>query len=173
MGVPTQDDFLFDVVLGGYYGHPNPTRGNYVLNGGNPTADVDPAEVAPMPDGGVGYAVGTAPDPNWKGYVLNFGRNRSPDGALESKSGVFDGGIQGRLLVVEYSAGDDILALPIPPGGGPVDWKGVLQVASGLTDPVDLAEDVTTGRLYVAQLVQGGLGGGSIVLLTPAAGGTP
>jgi hypothetical protein len=173
MGVPTQDDFLFDIVPGGYYGHPNPTRGTYVLNGGNPTPDADPAEVAPTPDGGVGYPVGTLPDTNWKGNVLNFGRNRSPDGVIESKSGVFDGGIQGRLLVVEYSAGDDILAVPISPGGGPVDRRAVLQVASGLMDPVDLAEDVTTGNLYVAELVQGGLAGGAIVLLTPAAGGTP
>jgi Bacterial Ig-like domain/Glucose / Sorbosone dehydrogenase len=176
IGVPTQDDFLFEIdpaSPGGYYGHPNPTRGTYVLNGGNPTIDVDPAEVAPTPDGGVGYPVGTFPDANWRGSVLNFGRNRSPDGVIETKSGVFGGAMQGRLYVVEYSAGDDILALPIPPGGGPIDRNAVLQVASGLSDPVDLAEDVTTGNLYVAELVQGGLGGGSIVLLTPTAGGTP
>src|SRR5262249_40325394 len=30
ISIPTQDDFLFDVVPGGYYGHPNPARGQYV-----------------------------------------------------------------------------------------------------------------------------------------------
>ncbi len=65
-----------------------------------------------------------------------------------------------------------MLALPIPAGGGAIDRSGVLQVASGLSDPVDLAEDVTNGNLYVAQLVEGGLDGGAIVLLRPD-GGTP
>jgi len=176
LSIPTQDDFLFDVVPGGYYGHPNPTRGQYVLNGGNPTAGIDPDEVAPF-DGGVGYPVGTLPDVHWKGSVYDFSRNRSPDGALESKGPAFGGALKGFLFVVEYSAGDDVLALPIPPDGGPIDRAGVLQVASGLSDPIDIAEDVNTGNLYVAQLVQGGADGGAIILLRPdggtADGGTP
>jgi hypothetical protein len=171
LSVPTQDDFLFDVVLGGYYGHPNPARGQYVLNGGNPTVGVDPDEVAAS-DGGVGYPVGVLPDKAWKGSVYNFSRNRSPDGALESKGPAFGGALRGYLFVVEYSAGDDVLALPIPATGGPINRGGVLQVASGLTDPVDIAEDVASGNLYVAQLVEGGLDGGAIVLLRPD-GGTP
>jgi len=174
--IPTQDDYLFDVVPGGYYGHPNPARGQYVLNGGNPTSAIDPGEVAPS-DGGVGYPVGTLPDPNWKGSVYDFSRNRSPDGALESKGPAFGGALRGYLFVVEYSAGDDVLALPIPAIGGPIDRAQVLQVASGLSDPLDVAEDVTTGNLYVAQLVQGGADGGAIILLRPdggtADGGTP
>ncbi|MGZ6141557.1 MAG: hypothetical protein ACXWLA_12815 [Myxococcaceae bacterium] len=120
----------------------------------------------------MGYPVGTLPDRNWKGSVYDFSRNRSPDGALESKGPAFGGALRGYLLVVEYSAGDDILALPIPPHGGPIDRTGVLQVAAGLSDPVDLAEDPTNGNLYVAQLVQGGLDGGAIVLLRQD-GGTP
>ncbi len=176
LSIPTQDDYLFDVVKGGYYGHPNPTRGHYVLNGGNPTAGIDPDEVAPF-DGGVGYPVGTLPDINWKGSIYDFSRNRSPDGALESKGPAFGGALKGYLFVVEYSAGDDVLALPIPPDGGPIDRTGVLQVASGLSNPVDIAEDVNTGNLYVAQLVQGGADGGAIILLRPdggtADGGTP
>jgi Big-like domain-containing protein len=172
LSIPTQDDYLFDVVPGGYYGHPNPTRGEYVLNGGNPTAGIDPDEVAATPDGGVGYPVGVQHDPNWKGSVYNFSRNRSPDGALESKGPAFGGALRGYLFVVEYSAGDDVLAVPIPPGGGPIDRSGVLQIASGLSDPVDIAEDESNGNLYVAQLVEGGLDGGAIVLLRPD-GGTP
>jgi Bacterial Ig-like domain len=171
VSIPTQDDFLFDVVLGGYYGHPNPTRGQYVLNGGNPTSAIDPAEVAPS-DAGVGYPVGTLPDKNWKGSVYDFSRNRSPDGALESRGPAFGGALKGYLFVVEYSAGDDVLALKIPAGGGPIDRNEVLQVAEGLSDPLDVVEDITTGNLYVAQLVQGGADGGAIILLRPD-GGTP
>ncbi len=60
----TQKDFLFRVVKGGYYGHPNSMRGEYVLNGGNPTSGTDKAEVTP-------YPVGTAPDANWRGYAFD------------------------------------------------------------------------------------------------------
>lgn len=42
----TEKDFLFRVVKGGYYGHPNPLRGEYVMNGGNPSAATDRAEVS-------------------------------------------------------------------------------------------------------------------------------
>ena len=176
IGVATQDDYLFDVVPGGYYGHPNPSRGQYVLNGGNPTAGIDPDEVATS-DAGVGYPVGILPDKNWKGSIYDFSRNRSPDGALESKGPAFGGALKGYLFVVEYSAGDDVVAVPIPPDGGTIDRTRVLQVASGLSDPVDIAEDTATGNLYVAQLVQGGADGGAIILLRPDGGtldgGTP
>lgn len=38
-GVSSQNDYLFRVVNGGYYGHPNPTRGShFIMNGGNPTS---------------------------------------------------------------------------------------------------------------------------------------
>ena len=169
INVPTQDDYLFEVSPGGYYGHPDPARGHYVLLGGNPTPGMDPEEVASGPDGGF-YPVGVNPEPNWRRPVYNFSRNRSPDGAIEVKSGVFGGALKGQLLVVEYSAGDDILASPIPPNGGLIDRAGVIQVASGLSDPIDLAEDVSTGNLYVAQLVEGGRDGGAIVLLRPDGG---
>ena len=41
---PTQDDYLFRVVEGGYSGHPNPLRDKFILNGGNPTGGTDPNE---------------------------------------------------------------------------------------------------------------------------------
>ena len=43
-----QDDFLFRIVQGGYYGHPNPTRCEWVMNGANPTAGSDPAQVTQL-----------------------------------------------------------------------------------------------------------------------------
>ena len=42
---------------GGYYGHPNPVRCEWVLNGGNPTSGTDTAQVT-------AYPVGTQPDRN-------------------------------------------------------------------------------------------------------------
>src|SRR5207237_8092350 len=71
--VSTQDDFLFRVVQGGYYGHPDPARGEYVLNGGNPTSGADANQVNE-------YAIGTMPDRNYRGSVFDFGKNYSPDG---------------------------------------------------------------------------------------------
>lgn len=163
-GGPTQNDYLFKVVpaqSGGYFGHPNPTRGQYVMNGGNPTSGVDPAEVVTS---GVylGYPVGVLPDVNYRGFAYNFGLNRSPDGAIEYKSSSFAGVLKNQLLVVEYSAGDDILTLT-PGSDGNI--ATVTQLSSGFTDPVDLTEDGRNGNLYVAELIDGGQSGGRIVLL--------
>ena len=55
----TEDDYLFHFTAGGYYGHPNPTRGEYVLHGGNPTSGPDVDEWTQ-------YPVGTQPDRNYR-----------------------------------------------------------------------------------------------------------
>ena len=89
---------------GGYYGHPNPTRGEYVLNGGNPTAGTDHDEVTQ-------YPVGTQPDRNYRGAAYDFGKNYSPNGVIEYKGNAFGGALNGKLLVVRYSGGDDIIVL--------------------------------------------------------------
>ena len=41
---PDQESLLL-IERGRHYGHPNPSRGQYVLAGGNPTADADPFEI--------------------------------------------------------------------------------------------------------------------------------
>ena len=162
--VATQDDFLFKVEPGGYYGHPNPKRNEYVMNGGNPTSSIDPGEVVAT-GSYAGYAVGTKADPNWRGFAFNFGRNRSPNGVIEYKSNTFGGKLKGKLLVVEYSAGDDILALPLGADGNVLS-SGVTQVIAGLSDPLDLIEDTRNGNLYVGELIGGGTSG-QISLLRP------
>jgi len=60
--------------------------------------------------------VDTQPDPNYKGFAYDFGRNRSTNGVIEYKSDTFGGALKNKLLVVEYSGGDDILA-PRPTDG--------------------------------------------------------
>jgi hypothetical protein len=155
----TQSDYLFRVIKGGYYGHPNPLRGEYVLNGGNPTSAIDPAQVND-------YPVGTKPDVNWRGYSFDFQNNKSPDGAIEYKSNAFNGALKGKLLIVRYSQHDDIIALT--PGGPKKDIVSSIDGTSiegfsGFIDPLDLTEDVRTGDIYVSEFG----GEGRIVLLRP------
>ncbi|WP_425423099.1 DUF7594 domain-containing protein [Segetibacter koreensis] len=155
----TQKDFLFRVVKGGYYGHPNPTRGEYVMNGGNPTDLIDPAQVN-------GYPSGTAPDPNYRGYAYDFLENASPDGSIEYKSNIFNGALKGKLLIVRYSQHDDIITLT--PGGTKNDIVSATEGYqipgfSGFNDPLDLTEDTKTGNIYVSEYG----GDGRITLLRP------
>lgn len=82
---PKQPDLLFNVTQGGYYGHPNALRDEYVLNGGNPSEGVDALEVVAGSDGNPntdGYAVGVQPDPDYDlENIYNLGYNRSANGA--------------------------------------------------------------------------------------------
>ncbi|MDQ3441627.1 MAG: Ig-like domain-containing protein, partial [Planctomycetota bacterium] len=107
------NDYLFDVVQGGYYGHPNPLLGHYVLNGGNPSTGVDPGEV-------VSYPVGTQPDANYRGFAYDFGENQSPNGVIEYRSGgtAFGGTLDGKILVVRYSVGGGQDVIALTPGSG-------------------------------------------------------
>ena len=159
---PVEDDFLNRVVAGGYYGHPNSLRGQYVLDGGNPTAGPDPQEIVSQGKYN-GYPVGIAPDSNWRPAAWDFGAHRSPDGCLEYKSNAFGSALQHQILVVEYSSGKDIVALSL---GGDGSVTGETQVFSGLNSPVGLTEDTRNGNLYVAELINGGASG-QISLLRP------
>jgi len=159
LGVDTQDDYLFDVREGFYYGHPNPLRNEYIVNGGNPTAGTDPNQVGQ-------YPVGVTPPPNYGGTAYDFSRNRSPNGAAEYISDVFGDSMQGNLLVVEYSGGNDIVSIKFDAQGRVItDDVTSLVDAAGNTitfaDPIDLVTDAT-GRIYVASLADG-----KISLLTP------
>jgi len=151
----TQNDFLFRCVAGGYYGHPNPTRGEYVLNGGNPTASSDPAQVNQ-------YPVGTLPDQNYRGFAYNFLNNKSPNGVIEYTSNTFGGALAGKLLVVRYSGGDDIIVLT--PGGANldiIDAETGIPGFTGFNNPLDLCENPATGDIYVSEYNEG------ITLLSP------
>ncbi len=155
----TQPDFLFDIVQGGYYGAPNPVRGEYVMNGGNPTGGADFAEVS-------AYPVGTLPEANYKGAAYIFGLNYSPNGAIQYHGSAFGGKLDGAILVTEYSGGDDVIILT--PGA---DGK-ITKAQTGITglahfvDPLDITQHPTTGNLYVAEY-----GGQTITLLKAVVAG--
>lgn len=166
-GVSGQHDYLFRVVPGGYYGHPNPQRCEWVLNGGNPTAGVDTAEVVASTSG-AGYAVGVQPDRNYRGFSYDFGEHASANGVIEEYTTAQNSTLKNKLLVVRYSAGKDIIVLT--PGGPNQDIVSADTLITGLTNfnpsPLDLTENRSTGHLYVAQLDER-TGSGKITLVRP------
>lgn len=169
----TQNDYLFRVVKGGYYGHPNILRKEYILNGGNPTSGADPGEVVWKANGQtLGYKVGTPKEPNYRGYAYDFGLNMSPNGVIEYKSNAFGGKLKGKLIVCRFSGGDDLIVLE--PGG---TSKNIIRATEGIkipgfrrpfANPLDVAEDTKTGNLYISEYYDGnGDGKPRITLLKP------
>lgn len=150
-----QPDLLARVESGGYYGHPNPIRGEWIMNGGNPTAETDPAEVS-------GYPVGTLPDPNWRGFSYNFLGHKSPNGIIEYRSNAFGGALKGKLVVARYTTGDLAILNPGGPNHDIVSCTegNAIPGFSGFMLPLELAEDPRTGNIYISDY-----GAGTLVLL--------
>ncbi|MDB5297216.1 MAG: domain containing protein, partial [Phycisphaerales bacterium] len=138
----SEDDFLFKIQQGGYYGHPNPSRGEYAANGGNPTDGVDYEEFSQ-------YPTGTLPDRNYRGAAYVFGKNHSPDGAIEYTGTAFGGRLDGKLLVTRYSGGGDIVAMTLDADGNVTESKSGIAGLSGFANPLDLTEDAGNGNLYI------------------------
>jgi glucose/arabinose dehydrogenase len=155
--VPVQHDWLFRVNPDkpvGYYGHPNPLRGEYVINRGFADNPV--------------FAPNVKPDINYRGASYDFGFNKSPNGVIEYKSDAFNGALKGKLLVCRFSGGGDIMVLE--PGSKDkhrllnkadtvYDIKHVaagvgnngLEGMAGFANPLDIVEDVTNGNLYISE----------------------
>ncbi len=151
-----QVDMLYRAEAGRYYGHPNPKRCEWVLNGGNPTSGVDLLE-EPQ------YPVGTLPDRNWTPPAFDYGEHFSPNGIIEYKNSRFSGALQGKMLVVRYSGGKDILVLAVDPATKAISGSQVLNT-NGIkfADPLDLVENTANGYLYLAEYA-----GLKITLLRP------
>jgi glucose/arabinose dehydrogenase len=139
-----ENDWLFHVTPGKYYGHPNAHWNHFVLNGGNP-------------DGGSGslivsqYPLGTRPDPAWQPPIYDLGPHVSANGMIEYLSDTFGGKLKHALLVCRYNAGSDVIAVKLD---GPDHVEHALAGIPGLTDlvaPLDLTEDRTNGNLYVSE----------------------
>ncbi|MET3949054.1 hypothetical protein ABIB49_003780, partial [Arthrobacter sp. UYCu512] len=172
---PTQRDFLFDVVQGGYYGHPNPERCEWVLNEGN-----DPANPPVSPgQGGTKYPSGTKADPNYRGFAYDLGFNKSPNGSIEYKSSSFGGQLKGRLIVTRFSNNNDLLFMQVDPATGKVLGEqtslGITGVPNsaignvdGFNDPLEVVEDPKTGNLYVNQYDRSGSNQAMFLLRVPA-----
>ncbi|GGH18110.1 Ig-like domain-containing protein [Mucilaginibacter phyllosphaerae] len=156
--IPVQHDWLFRVNPNrgvGYYGHPNPLRGEYVINRGYPDNPT--------------YSPKVKPDVNYRGAAFDFGFNKSPNGVIEYKSAAFNGVLKGKLLVCRFSGGGDIMVLEpgsmkrismadnskdgiydivrSSSGSGNYGLQGMV----GFANPLDIIEDVTNGNLYVSE----------------------
>jgi hypothetical protein len=156
-----EPDFIFKVTAGAYYGHPDPARGEYVLNEGNPGGTTT------YPDAVVkSYPLGTKPDPSYAGYNYDLGLHRSPDGIIEYYSRrLFGGELNNTLLVTEYSGGDDIVALSRDANGNITGATRDIRGLTGFDDPISLGEDATDGDIYVSEF-----GGRKLTLLVPLGG---
>jgi phage baseplate assembly protein gpV len=155
--VQVQNDWLYRVNPAkpvGYYGHPNPLRGEYVPNRGYRDNSLYPTTIAA--------------DLNYRNAAYNFGLNKSPNGVIEYKNAVAFGGVlKGRILVCRFSGAGDIMVLE--PGSmtkvtTTADdyiydivkaWTGQgtpgIPGLSGFANPLDIVEDTQTGNLYVSE----------------------
>ncbi|MDQ4141714.1 MAG: Ig-like domain-containing protein [Bacteroidota bacterium] len=144
----TMSDYLFRVVKGGYYGHPNILRKEFILNGGNPTSGTDAGEVT-------AYKVGTPKEPKYKGYIYNFGLNKAPAGIIEYRSNAFGGKLKGKMLMCRFSGGDDLIVLA-PSSSNPnsitaTEGIKIPGFRRPFSNPLDVIEDVKTGNLYISE----------------------
>jgi hypothetical protein len=157
VGGETQKDWLFKSLGGSYHGHPNPYRGEFVLNhGGQPYSGL-PGQPAGSYTDVAKYPDNLGPDPNYLEVAYDFLKNKSPNGAIEYRSNAFNGIMQGMLLVVRFSGQDDIIVMQ--PGNTTGDIIEVFEDVPGLQgydDPLDVVEDTRTGNLYMAQYDRSG-----------------
>jgi hypothetical protein len=152
----TQPDLFISIEKGAYYGHPNATRGEYVMFGGNPDGGSTNYQVHD-------YPVGTKPDRNWHRPFWCLGISLSCNGMIEYKNDAFGGALKGKILTTRYSGGKDIEVLdPSGPNGSIVQAITGIDGFTQFIDPLDLVEDTNTGNLYVSEF-----GGHKLTLLKP------
>jgi hypothetical protein len=70
---------------------------------------------------------------------------------IEYRKEMFGGALRGKLLVTEYSQGDDIIVLTPGPTGDIVASQTGVPGFTGFTDPLDLVENTSNGNIYVTE----------------------
>lgn len=172
-GVPSlfsvfPDEDLVRIVEGGYYGHPNPSRKQFVLLGGNPTAGVDPWEV---PE----YPVGIQPDPAFQPANLIFNlkaiNGTSADGCAEY---TLPGPLKGRLLVCFFEGTHTLHTFAFDAKGSTVtDNRPIVDESNEslkFTQPIDVTVH-PSGSIYVADFGSwSSFGGGGAIWVLNAVG---
>ena len=151
IGGETQKDWLFKTQGGSYHGHPNPYRGEFVLNhGGVPYSNI-PGQETPNYVDVDKYPNDLNPDPNYRVPAYDFGFNKSPNGVIEYTSNTFNGKLNGILLVTRFSGQDDLLGLETAANGDIINAYNTIPGLGGFDDPLDLVEDTNTGNIYVSE----------------------
>jgi mono/diheme cytochrome c family protein/glucose/arabinose dehydrogenase len=153
----TEDDWLLRITPGSYYGHPNPEQGHFVLNGGNPGNKHDTSVITD-------YPVGILPDPRWQRPILDFGPHVSSDGIIEYHGSAFGGRLDHKLIVCRFGVPSDLICIGMSGEGNVSSIQTGITGFTNLLNPLDLAEDLATGNLYVAEY-----GAEHISLLRPTA----
>ena len=142
-----ENDWLFCITPGKYYGHPNPRQHHFVLNGGNP-GDSHGTSVIPT------YPPGTLPDPDWQPPAFDFGPHVSADGIIEYRGGAFGGKLDRNLIVCRFNV-DDLICLHLAADGRIDRVQTHVPGLDDLRGALDLAEDATNGNLYVSEYAAG------------------
>ncbi len=139
-----------------YFGHPNPLRGEYVLNRGHLDSSKIPSDVAL--------------DPNFKMPTYDFGFNKSPNGVIEYKNTTAHNGVlAGALLVTRYSNNNDVMILVPDMQTGSITSTKVGTVGlTGFNDPLDIVEDTRNGNLYITDMHHPMSRPGQLLLLRPS-----
>lgn len=160
---------LYILKRGAHYGFPNPSRNQFVLNGGNPTKGADPYEIAD-------YPVGTSPEKGFASelmYPIWQWGGTSPNGMIEYQPG-FAHPLKGAILCCFYSA-RDIAVLRLGSDGLPTSVEGLRNRDGKLpfAGPLDITQDPETGILYIADFgAQSKFGSdGSMIELRPLISG--
>ena len=159
-------EMLALIEEGGYYGHPNPTRDEFVLNGGNPTSGFDPWEINQ-------YPVGTQPEPTFDPSQLYSTRRiggTSPNGLAEYTG---FGDLNGRLLVSFFSGARTIQSFEFGSDGRVIDTDPLTDGEGNnitFSSPLDVAVH-PSGAIYVANfgVSQGNPSNGALWVLRPIA----
>lgn len=94
--------------------------------------------------------------------MYDAGLHGSANGAIEYRGSAFGGALAGRLLVVRYSAGQDIETFDVLVDGGLTNRTTGITGFTGFNQPLDVTEQPMTGNLYVTEL-----GANRITLLRP------
>jgi hypothetical protein len=162
-GAPVQRDWLFKLPLKtgttpiqryvGYYGHPNPLRGEYVMNRGSIDNPKLPANIIP--------------DINYRGAAFDFEFNKSPNGVIEYKNDIAFGGIlKNKIIVARFSGGSDLIVLePDATSKDIIRATTGLQGMTSFDNPLELTEDPVTGNMYVSEYDRDNNGIATITLL--------
>ncbi|MEO0408079.1 MAG: Ig-like domain-containing protein [Cyanobacteria bacterium P01_A01_bin.135] len=157
-------EMLALVQAGAYYGHPNPTRGEFVLNGGNPTPGEDPWEIDQ-------YPVGIQPQANFDPSLIYSTRSvggTSPNGLAEYTG---FGDLNGRLLASFFTGARTIQSFELGADGRVIDTDPLTD-ANGdnitFSSPLDVAVH-PSGVIYVANfgVSQGNPSNGGLWVLQP------
>ena len=167
-GGETQKDWLFKTKGGSYHGHPNPYRGEFVLNHGGISYSGLPGQVEASYKDVAKYPNNLQPDPNYLEPAFDFGKNKSPNGAIEYKSDAFGGKLQGLLMVVRFSGQDDLLVLDPKTNGDIAEAYGSIPGLGGFDDPLDVIEDPKTGNIYISEYDRDNNGTARLTLLRAA-----